>query len=187
MVARANSKSSRRTRDMVAAALVTALMAATGWVAIPLGAVPITLQTLGVALAALLLPAGWAAASLALYVALGAIGVPVFAGGRAGLGVVAGPIGGYLVGFIVAAGVAAFVRVATHQAKAPQVVADVIAGIVLLAIVYVIGTGWLAYSLHLSLAKAVLAGVVPFVVGDAAKVAVAIGLAAAVRKAGVRL
>jgi biotin transport system substrate-specific component len=125
--------------------------------------------------------------SLALYVALGAIGVPVFAGGHAGLGVVVGPTGGYLVGFIVAAGAAAFVRAASRHAKAPQLVADAIAGILLLAIVYIIGTAWLAYSLHLTLAKAVIAGVVPFVIGDAAKVVVAMGLAAAVRKAGVRL
>ena len=187
MTAKATSPSSRRTRDMVAAALITALMAATGWVSLPLGAVPITLQTLGVALAALLLPAGWAAASLALYVALGAIGVPVFAGGHAGLGVLVGPTGGYLVGFIIAAGIASFVRTATHQAKAPQLLADMIAGIVLVSIVYIVGTAWLAYSLHLTVAAAAVAGVVPFVVGDTAKVAAAIGIASAVRKAGVRL
>ena len=183
----ATASSSRRIRDMVAAALVTALMAATGWVSIPLGTVPITLQTFGVALAALLLPSAWAAGSLALYVALGAIGVPVFAGGQAGLGIVAGPTGGYLIGFIVAAGVGSFVRTAAHNAKAPQLLADAIAGIMLLSIVYLIGTPWLAYTLHLPLAKAVLAGVVPFVAGDAAKVAVAIVVATAVRKAGVRL
>ena len=186
MAARTSS-SSRRTRDMVAAALVTALMAATGWVSIPLGAVPVTLQTFGVALAALLLPPAWAAGSMAVYVALGAIGVPLFAGGQAGLGVIAGPTGGYLIGFIVAAGVGSFVRTAAHQAKAPELLADAIAGIMLLSLVYLVGTPWLAYTLHLSLAKAVLAGVVPFVAGDAAKVAVAIVIASAVRKAGARL
>jgi biotin transport system substrate-specific component len=174
-------------RDMVAAALVAALMAATGWVSIPLGTVPITLQTFTVALAALLLPAAWAAGAMAVYVALGAAGVPVFAGGTAGLGVLAGPTGGYLVGFVVAAGIGAFVRSAAVQANAPQLLADAIAGIMLLALVYAVGTPWLAYVAHLSLAKAVLGGVVPFVVGDAAKVAVAVVIAAAVRKAGVRL
>ena len=187
MIAEGVSTPSRRTHDLVAAALITALMAATGWVSVPLGAVPITLQTLGVALAALLLPAGWAAASLALYVALGAIGVPVFAGGHAGLAIVAGPTGGYLIGFVVAAGAGAFVRVAMRRADASQLVADTVAGVIVLVLVYVVGTPWLAYSLHLTLAEAVLAGVAPFVVGDMAKVAVAIGLAAAVRKAGVRL
>ena len=154
MAARTSS-SSRRTRDMVAAALVTALMAATGWVSIPLGAVPVTLQTFGVALAALLLPPAWAAGSMAVYVALGAIGVPLFAGGQAGLGVIAGPTGGYLIGFIVAAGVGSFVRTAAHQAKAPELLADAIAGIMLLSLVYLVGTPWLAYTLHLSLAMAV--------------------------------
>jgi biotin transport system substrate-specific component len=172
---------------MVAAALMAALMAATGWVSIPLGTVPITLQTFGVALAAMLLPGVWAAGAMAIYVALGAAGVPVFAGGQAGLGVLAGPTGGYLIGFIVAAGVGAFVRSATAQAKAPQLLADAIAGVMLLAIIYAVGTPWLAYTLHLSAAKAMMAGVAPFVIGDAAKVAVAIVIASAVRKAGVRL
>ena len=81
------SHSSRRVRDMVAAALIAALMAVTGWVSLPLGAVPVTLQTFAVALAALLLPPAWAAGSMAIYVAIGAAGVPVFASGHAGLGV----------------------------------------------------------------------------------------------------
>ncbi len=178
-------RSSRRTRDMVAAALITALMAASGWISLPIGAVPITLQTFVVALAAMLLPAGWAAGSMALYVALGAAGVPVFAGGHAGLGVVAGPTGGYLIGFILAAGAGALLRAGIKRVGAPQLEADTAASIVLLAIVYAVGAAWLAASLHMPLAKAALVGIVPFLVGDAIKVAVAIAVAMGVRKAGV--
>lgn len=187
LAAESMPRSSNRTRHLITAALLAAFMAATGWIGLPIGAVPVTLQTFGVALAALLLPAEWAAGSMALYVALGAIGVPVFANGHAGLGVVAGPTGGYLIGFVVGAGLGALVRVAVRRAGAPQIAADVAAGATLLATIYAIGTVWLAYSLHLSLAHAAAAGVIPFVVGDVIKVGVAILVATAVRKAGVRV
>lgn len=180
-------RTTQRTRDMVAAALVTALMAASGWVSLPLGAVPITLQTFGVALAALLLPAEWAAGSLAVYVGLGAIGVPVLAGGHSGLGVVLGPTGGYLIGFIVGAGLGSLARTSLKKAGFAQMLADIAACAVLLGVIYAIGTPWLASSIHVPLGHAVAVGVVPFVLGDAIKAGVAILIAMAVRKAGVRV
>jgi biotin transport system substrate-specific component len=172
---------------MVSASLLAALMAVLGPLAIPVEPVPITFQTFCVALAALLLPPEWAAASMAMYVALGAIGLPVFAKGMAGVGVIAGPTGGYLIGFIVAAAVAASLRQALSRTGSSSLVADIGAGIALLVVIYGVGTPWLAYSLHVSLAKAALLGVVPFIVGDIIKVGVAILIAQAVRKAGVRI
>ena len=182
-----SSRTAPRVRDMVAAALIAALMAAGAWISVPVGAVPITLQTFVVTLAALLLPAEWAAGSMALYVALGAAGVPVFAGGHAGLGVVLGPTGGYLIGFIVGAGAGALVRTGTRKAGARQLEADVAASTALLVLIYAIGTVWLAYSLHMSLGKAALIGAVPFIIGDVIKAGGAILVATAVRKSGVRL
>ena len=149
--------------------------------------VPLTFQTFCVALAALLLPAGWAAGSMAMYVALGAAGLPVFSKGQAGLAVVTGPTGGYLIGFIVAAGVGALVRTALRNGGAARLVADIGAGIVLLVIVYGLGTVWLSSSTHMSLAKAVAVGVAPFLVGDITKVGVSVLIAESVRKAGIRL
>lgn len=177
---------SRRVRAMATAALIAALAAALGPFSLPIQPVPITFQTFFVALAALLLPAPWAAGSMALYVALGAIGLPVFAKGGAGLGVVAGPTGGYLVGFIIAAGAASLVRTGLVKTGATNLTADIGAGIALLTIVYGVGTVWLAYSLNLTLPQAAAAGVVPFIVGDVVKVGVAILTAEAIRKAGVR-
>jgi biotin transport system substrate-specific component len=178
---------SLRLRRLTAASLIAALTAVLGPLAIPIDPVPITFQTFCVALAAMLLPPAWAAGSMALYVVLGAVGLPVFAKGLSGVGVVAGPTGGYLIGFIVAAGLASLVRQAFSKAGASSIVADIGAGVVLLTAVYGIGTAWLAYSIHASLAKAALLGVAPFLVGDIVKVGVAILVAEAVRKAGVRL
>lgn len=83
----------------VFAALIAALSLAP---AIPVGGagVPITLQTLGVALAGLCLGPWRGVAAVALYLAVGAAGLPVFAQGRAGIGIFAGATGGYLIGFL---------------------------------------------------------------------------------------
>src|SRR5271157_2119450 len=65
--------------------------------------IPITGQTFGVLLAAVLLGQWWSGISMAMYVGLGVAGVPWFNGGTGGLSAIAGPTGGYLIGFILAA------------------------------------------------------------------------------------
>ena len=82
-----------RTRELVSAALIAALMAATSWMEIRFGPVPFTLQTAFVLLAALILSPGWAATSMGIYLVLGAVGLPVFSGGTGGLGMIASPTG----------------------------------------------------------------------------------------------
>jgi len=172
-----------RVRNLVSAALVTALMAASGWISIPLGTVPVTLQVFAVVLAALLLPSAWAAASLGVYLVLGTIGVPVFASGTAGLGVVLGPTGGYVLGFALAAPLASLARESLERTGAAQLVADAAAGVVAIAVIYALGWAQLAVVAHLSALQALLAGVAPFVVPDAIKAAAAITVATAVRRA----
>ena len=170
-----------RTRNLVAAALIAAIMAALGPVAITAGTVPVTLQIFPVVLAALLLPAEWAAASMTVYVVLGAIGVPVYAQGTAGLGVLLGPTGGYLIGFVLAAAAGALARGAV--APATRIGADVVAGVVTVAVVYAVGWTWLAFGpTHVPPFAAFLGGVVPFLLPDAIKAAVAILVATAVRR-----
>ncbi|HET6352532.1 MAG TPA: biotin transporter BioY [Coriobacteriia bacterium] len=170
-----------RTRQLVAAALVTALIAASAWITLPIGAVPVTLQVFVVVLAALLLEPVWAGASIALYLVMGAAGLPVFAGAKGGLGVIAGPTGGYLMGFLVAAVIAASVR-GLWELRGSQLVADVVAAALAIAVIYVVGTVQLALVLHMSAAQAVVAGVVPFVGPDLAKAAAAVLVASAVRR-----
>lgn len=171
-----------RLRLMTSAALMAAVMAATGWVAIPIGSVPVTLQVFGVALSALLLPPMWAGLSLAAYVILGAGGVPVFAGGQAGLGVIVGPLGGYVIGFLAASILGALVRTAI-QHRVPQLVADGIAMVVVVLVVYALGSAQLALAAHLSAWQAFVSGVAPFVLPDAAKAAAAVVVAQGVRRA----
>jgi len=90
-------------RRMVYASMFGALTAIGALLIIPLQPVPITLQSLFTYLAGILLGGYTAALSQIIYVLLGVIGLPVFAGGKAGFGILLGPTGGFLIGFIIAA------------------------------------------------------------------------------------
>lgn len=173
-----------RTRDMTTAALITALLVVSAWIVIPAGAVPITLQVLLVVLAALLLRPGWAMTTVGLYLVLGAVGLPVFSGGRGGLGVLAGPTGGYLVGFVVGAGAGAVLRLAlTPKGIRHPILADVAAATAVVGLVYAAGVVQLALQLRYGPAEALSAGVLPFIVPDAGKAVAAVVVARAVRRA----
>lgn len=77
------------------------LLALSAWISIPIGPVPITMQLTAVFLIGILLPMQYAALSVALYLILGILGVPLFAEGRSGYSVIVGPTGGYLIGFLI--------------------------------------------------------------------------------------
>ena len=100
-----NTKTYSRTSYMALCGLFAALMAICSFISIPLGftPVPVNLATLGVFLAGGLLGKKYGTVSIAVYVLLGAVGVPVFAGFKGGVGVLAGPTGGYIIGYIAAA------------------------------------------------------------------------------------
>jgi len=164
MASTRHSSNAERTRNMVTAALLAAMMAGTSWISIQFGAVPVTLQTTFVLLAGLLLSPGWAAASMGLYLALGAAGLPVFAGGQGGLAAVAGPTGGFLVAFPVAAFAVSLVYRTMKSRDSP----------------------WLMKQLGLTLEQALAAAVVPFLVPDAIKAVLAVVVARAVERAQAR-
>ena len=92
-------------KEMVFAALFAALTAAVAWFKIPLPftPVPITLQTLVVLMSGAMLGSYYGALSMIIYLVLGAIGLPVFAGGSSGIGALLGPTGGYLFSYPIAA------------------------------------------------------------------------------------
>lgn len=173
-----------RTRSLAAAALIAALMAGTSWLSaqLPASAVPVTPQIFFVILAALLLPPRWALASMATYVALGAIGLPVFSGGKGGLAVVVGPTGGYLIGFVLAAFVGALVRDAL-KGTGPRGLSDGAAAAVAVTVAYTVGAVQLAVVLNLTPVQAIATGIAPFVVFDAVKAAIAVVVAGPIARA----
>jgi len=180
--------SRNRTADLLRAALVAALVAIGALIALPLGPVPMTLQVLVVAVATLVLSPAEALLAMVLYVALGAIGMPVFSGGGAGVGVLVGPTGGFILGFVLGAPAGARVRVALERRDGVrgghrQVIADAAALAVLLVCVYMLGWAGFAISTGRAAGEAFGLAVAPFVLVDAVKCAVALPVARAVRAA----
>lgn len=153
-------------RRMVYAALFGALTAMGAFMVIPLQPVPITLQTLFTGLAGILLGGATGAMSQIVYVLLGIIGLPVFSGGKAGIGILFGPSGGYLIGFIVGAYVIGKLTEARRKPGLFWVLMTLFIGNV---VIYSLGTVQLMVVAHLSLYKALLVSVAPFLIGDLIK------------------
>jgi len=172
-----------RTRDLVTSALMVSLLTISAWISIPFGAVPVTLQVFVVVLTALLLSPGWAAATTGVYLIMGAAGLPVFSHGQGGLGVLVGPTGGYLIGFFLGALLGSALRYFLTDRGASGIVADTSATAVCIVSIYLLGWMQLAVVTNTAPAAAFLAGVAPFVIPDAIKGAVAIGVAGAIRRA----
>lgn len=172
-----------KTRDLAYIALFAALTAGLGLVpAVSVGPVPITAQTLGVMLAGSVLGARRGFLALLLFLVLVAVGLPVLPGGGGGLAVFAGPTAGYLLSWPLAAGVIGAIteRVWSDYDLARAVVANTVGGIV---VVYAVGVTVLALVLDLSPGAALASGAVPFLIGDAVKVAIASVVAVQVRRA----
>ncbi len=157
-----------RLRQMVYAAMFGALTAVGALIVIPLQPLPITLQSFFTGLAGVLLGSRAGASSQVVYVLLGVIGLPVFAGGKSGVGTLLGPSGGYLLGFIVAAYIIG--RVIESHRDPGVVWTGMAVGLGYLAI-YAVGTVQLALITHFSWSQALLVGVVPFIFGDLLKLA----------------
>ena len=104
---RTKTSASARTRSVAFVGLTIAIMAVSAWVTVPLGPIPFTLQMFAVTFAVVVLQPKEAIAAITGYLLLGAVGVPVFSGMRGGIGVLAGPTGGFLWGYLL--GVAAAV------------------------------------------------------------------------------
>lgn len=156
------------------------LTAAAAQLTIPLGftPVPLTGQTFAVLLSGAVLGSQRGALSQLLYVALGAVGLPFYAGAEGGWQAATGSTAGYLVGFVVAAFIVGAMAERGQDRRFPTALPAFLAGTV---IVYTFGSLWLARSLGVPLAaeagepSAIAYGVAPFLVGDLIK-AVAAGL-----------
>ncbi len=156
--------------DLVVIALFVALMAICAWITIP-AAVPFTMQTFGVFLALLLLGGKRGAICMAVYLLLGAVGVPVFSGFRGGVSALVGSTGGYLVGFIVSA---LLMWALTGFARRNRWTLAVALAVSLLAC-YAFGTVWFVV-VSVRAGKAMTFGtalsfcVLPYILPDAAKI-----------------
>jgi len=153
------------THQMILISLFASLTAVSGYLLIPIpfSPVPITAQTLVVMLAGNLLKPKSAFYSMIIFLLLGIIGLPVFAGGSSGIGAILGPRGGYLISWPISA---LFISLMLCRYKPTFItifIINIIGGILL---VYFIGALYLSYITKISLISAIASGVLPFLGGD---------------------
>lgn len=165
-------KTNSKITDMVYIGLSAAIIAVCSWISIPL-TVPITLQTMGVVLISGLFGAKRGTLSTLLYILIGAIGVPVFSGFKSGFGVLLGSTGGYIIGFIFTALIVGIVSDKTNKLWA--LILSMVVGIL---VCYAFGTAWFAVVYAKTNEPASLATilgwcVIPFLIPDAIKIALA--------------
>ncbi|HLX35698.1 MAG TPA: biotin transporter BioY [Candidatus Limnocylindrales bacterium] len=164
-----------RARHLALILLGTLVISLAAQVSIPVpgSPVPVTGQTFGVLLTAGALGFRRSIASTVLYLVIGIVGLPVFAGGAHGMEWVSGATGGYLIGFVVAgAAVGRLAELGWDRNLLGSVGAMLIGNVV----IYLFGLPWLAYQAHLDAPTTISEGLTPFLVGDVLKLALAAAL-----------
>ena len=162
---------------LVLCALFAALTAVLSQIAINLGPVPFNLATFSVLTAGAVLGKKLGAFSQLVYVLLGAVGVPVFSLFRGGLAMLVGPTGGYLVGYVLGAFVVGLLAERLGH-KIHWLVVAMLGGFVTYM---TLGTVWFMILTKNSLSQALALCVVPFLLGDSLKIAVAAVLSSRLR------
>ena len=166
------------TYQMAVTAVMAAVLCVLGPLTVPIGAVPIPLANFVICLSAWLLGPKFGTLSVAIYLVLGLVGIPVFSGYGAGLAKVAGPTGGYLVGYLLLAFIGGLF---IEKSKGQPVVSAV--GLILGdAACYVLGTAWFVFQMKCELGHALAVCVYPFLLLDLAKIVVSCVVGALLRK-----
>ena len=163
-----------QTKDLAYVAVCAVLMAVCSWINIP-SAIPFTLQTIAVFCTLGLIGGKRGTASILVYLLLGALGLPVFAGFSGGVGILFGITGGYLLGFIL---MGLVYWLGEHLGKGKRVV-EISSMALGLVLCYAFGTAWFMFvytrqSGAVTLATALAWCVIPFIVPDLVKMALAV-------------
>jgi biotin transport system substrate-specific component len=172
----------KKVSHMTLTAVFAALLCICSQIVIPLGFIPLTLQTAAVYITALALGPVRGTAAIGLYILLGAVGLPVFAGGTAGVGVLVGPTAGFLWGFLLVPLISGTLIGRMNQNRFISYIIALLPG---LLVVFGLGLIWLKYSLVLTWPAALTAGVIPYLPGDFAKVVLAAYVCRRLYRAGV--
>lgn len=171
-----------KTRDMIYIGLFAGLMAVCSWLSVP-AAVPFTMQTFGVFLAAGVLGGKRGTWAILVYLLLGAVGIPVFQGFTGGPGILFGNTGGYLLGFIGTA----LTMWGIERLLGGKTWALVLAMLLGLAVCYAFGTVWFLAVYTQSVEAVSFATVLgwcvgPFVIPDLIKIGLALALCKRLKK-----
>jgi biotin transport system substrate-specific component len=157
------------------------LMALSARIQVPMWPVPMTMQTFAVLVIAMSFGCRLAGATLLLYLAEGAVGLPVFAGGG-GIAYFAGPTTGYLIGFLVAATLVGWLGEKGWDRSVPLTFVAMFVGT---GVIFVLGVAWLAVFLD-NFQAALANGFSPFIIGAFIKIALAAAVLPLVWKLAIR-
>jgi len=169
-----------KTKNLSRIALGAAALTICAWLSIPTP-VPFTMQSMAVLTVSALLGSKMGSACVAVYLLLGAVGIPVFSGFRGGIQVLLGPTGGYLVGFLLCAFVTGWISKKSTSTKI------LMAGMAIgMFLCYVFGTLWyVLFYANGGWKTILLTCVVPFLLPDAMKLFISVFLVRRVRKSGI--
>lgn len=168
-------------QKMLCVAVFAALICA-GWViAVPLGPIPLVLQNALAILAGLVLGPLYGACAVLIFLLLGAVGLPVFSGGRGGIAVFAGPTGGFLAGYCAGAAAAGLIMLLFYrkeQRAAIRYAVITAAAFTGFICIYVLGLPWFKYTLGLTWAHTFAKGCIPFILPDTIKAVITVPITA---------
>lgn len=171
-----------KTYDLVYIAVLAVFMAVCSWISIP-AQVPFTLQTFGVFMAVNMLGGKRGSLAVLVYILLGAVGVPVFAGFTGGIGALLGLSGGYIIGFFFSA----LVMWGFETLFGKKTVMRILSMIIGLIVCYAFGTAWFMFVYaqqtgSIGLVAVLGMCVIPFIIPDALKIALAYVLSTRIQK-----
>lgn len=185
--------------NLTLTALMTAILCIAGPIVIPMGMVPMSFTNMAVYLTIMLLDKKKAVISVAIYLLIGFVGIPVFSGFTGGAGKLLGPTGGYLIGYLVLGWVAGTILNTLERLEEKKEFPDSkyknlkreekkrdIRKIAALGGgtigLYLIGTFWLMIQSNLTFFTALSVGVFPFIIFDFVKIVAAVGLGNSIKK-----
>ncbi len=165
-----------RTKNMVLCGIFAAIICICSVISLPIGVIPITLGTFGIMLTGNVLGIKNGFIAVIIYILLGTIGLPVFAGFQGGIGVIAAPTGGFIIGYLL--------MVSVTGIKHRRVITGVLLNIGGLVLCYICGVIHYVYITGLDIKTAVFTCVVPFVVFDIIKAVGAVLTGQSIKKVG---
>jgi len=162
-------------KTMSLVAMMTVIICVSAWITVPM-TVPFTMQIFGVFAAVLILGGKLGTMSIILYMLLGLVGLPVFSGFKGGAAALFGPTGGYIIGFLAIAVLYTVYETLAKERTKAKTVAVLVAGLVLC---YVFGTVWFCVVMNgrggsYSFVSALAVCVIPYIIPDLAKMALAL-------------
>ena len=172
-----------KTNNLVRAAVFAAMLCAAAPIAVNIGPIPLTFGTFIIYMAGGVLGKKLASVAVAVYILLGAFGLPVFSGFSGGFGKLFGPTGGYIIGYIPLAYLSGLFIDGENAAIRRGALGMVIGTVVL----YAFGTAWFMLQMSKPLLPALTACVLPFLPGDAAKIIVSALCSPVIRRRVMRL